>query len=145
MRYCIYSENENYYYILHKRNSYDLGTKKKVSKRNFLHWKQGKIDDTNYNNIKKLAISKAEPTKKTTMTPQEKEILEQLSKMLQDKSHILEGTITLDGHSKAFVGRTVRSEKLLKQYELERVRLNKELKQELNIKTKGFPFIIKTA
>ena len=143
MRYSIYEESQNYYYLIHRRNNYCMGVKKKISKRKFLYWRQGKINDTDYSKVNKISPTKqTKVPDKIEITAQEKEVISMLSKMLQDENYILESSIILDGHSKAFTSRTVRSEKKLNHHGLERVRTTKEIKEKLGIKSKGYPYIL---
>lgn len=143
MRYNVYAESENYYYLKYYRDSYDYrGIDKRISKRNFKQWANGKINNT-VRPIKIIKPKRNNNTDKKNITLEQKEIMDIVSKMVQDKGYILERDISIDGYSKAFIGRTVRDKDILKQYNLQRIRATKKLKESLGITDiKGYPFLI---
>lgn len=140
MRYNVYAESENYYYLKHYRNAYDYeGTDKKISKRNFLNWSNGKINDT----VRPIKIIKSECNNTGRLTLEQKEIINIVSRMVQDKGYILERDISIDNYTKTIVGATVRDKDILEQYNLQRIRATKKLKESLGITDiKGYPFLI---
>lgn len=143
MYYKIYRQSESYYYIKHYKNIYDYkGSKIKVSKRDFLRWSMGKIDKTNYSKIEQIQVTKNNQNT-YKITDKQKIIMDYVSKTLQNKSYILESSISIDNISKALTSRTVRDEDILKQYNLRRTRATKEIKESLGITDiKGYPFLI---
>ena len=143
MRYNVYAESENYYYLKHYRDSYDYkGTDKKIPKRIFKHWSIGKIDNTNGTVAVRVEPS-AINVNALEITQEQKEIMDIVSRMVQDKGYILERDISIDNYTKTIVGATVRDEDILKQYHLQRTRATKKLKESLGITDiKGYPFLI---
>lgn len=143
MRYNVYAESENYYYLKYYRDSYDYkGTDKKIPKRIFKHWSNGKIDDTS-GTVEVRVEATRDTATRVEITQEQKEIMDIVSRMVQDKGYILERDISIDGYSKAFTGRTVRANDILKQYNLQRIRATKKLKESLGITDiKGYPFLI---
>lgn len=141
MRFEIFAETDNYYRVLHRENAYDYrGRKKSIAKRKFLYWKQGKIDDTNYASIKKVATKIVESRVK--ITDKERVVLDYLIAEVERDKYILEKDVKVVGINKAEATRTIRDEKLLDSVKLKRVRLNKELKEKLSVNVKGYPTVI---
>jgi len=139
LRFTIVAESENYYRVLHYRNSYDYkGKKKSISKRKFLRWKQGRIDDTNYSNVEEIATR----TEEIELTDKERLVLNYLIKEVKANKYIVEKDVVVEGINKAEATRTVRNVKLLSSVKLQRIRLNKELKRELDIDIESYPTVI---
>lgn len=140
MRYIIIAESTNCYHVKHFVNSYDYtGLNKTILKSKFGKWRTGKIDETNYNDIKQI---EEQTNNIATITQKQKEIMDIVSKMVQNKRYIFERDINLDGYSKTLIIETVRNEFILSLYKLERVRANKQIKEQYGITSKGYPFII---
>lgn len=143
MRFKVYAESENYYHIKYYINFYDIkGIDKRIRKTNFLRWKSNKIDITDYDKVKKIQERRDTTTRVETLTEQEKRIINLLIKNVNKQGYILVNDIEIKNISKTKIKKVIDNTELLSQFNLNKVRLNKELKQKLRITCKGYPFII---
>ncbi len=142
MIYQIYAESKGYYYIHYFKNFLDLNpVSLKISKWDFDEWRIGKIQKPSAN-IKQLQEKKSVLT--VSVNTDEKEIMNQILNMMQDKDYILEKDVieNIKGYSKAKARRTIKKEYVLSSFKLKRIRANKKVKQKYGIAGKGYPFII---
>lgn len=141
MRYKIYAETEETYFIKHYINIYDYkGKNKSVGKGNLYKWENGKINITDYKKIEKRTKQVKKPNIK--LSKEEKKVIDPILKAIERYGYIIEKELVVDDLSKAKVKAILMDSKLLKRQGIRRVRANKSIKDDLKVAFKGYPYII---
>lgn len=141
MRFCIVAEASNYYKVIHYFDSHDYrGIRRNIIKSMFDRWRIDKIDETDYSKIKTIKPKKTK--KKEVMTSKQKEIMDIIVEMLDNTNYLLQKDIIVKGYAKKLVSETIRNDKILDIYKIQRTRTNNKLKKRFGIENVGNPAIL---
>ena len=141
LRFCIVAEASNYYKVIHYFDSHDYrGIRRNIIKSMFDRWRIDKIDETDYSKIETIKPKKTK--QKQVMTSKQKEIMDIIVKMMDNTSYLMEKDIIVKGYTKKLVSETIRNDKILDIYGLQRTRTNNKLKERFGIENVGNPAIL---
>lgn len=124
----------------------------KLSRWKFESWRHYKYDKNALEGskiklhelINKANQSKVLAPKNTPPIPtdKQKKVLEYLQGVVGERTYVFAGDIKVEKISNRQVHRTIDNAELLNMYDLQKVRLNKNIKKDLGIATKGYPSIV---
>lgn len=141
LRFCIVGEASNYYKVIHYFDSHDYrGIRRNIIKSMFDRWRIDKIDETDYTKVETIKTKKTK--EKEVMTSKQKEIMDIIVKMLDNTNYLLQKDIIVKGYTKKLVAETIRNDKILDIYGLQRTRTNNKLNEKFEIKNVGNPAIL---
>lgn len=103
-------------------------------------WRTGKINETDYNKIE--AIKPKQNKQIQAINRKQKEIMDNIVEMLDNMNYLLQKDIIVKGYTKKLVSETIRNDKILDIYGLQRTRTNNKLKERFGIENVGNPAIL---
>lgn len=136
-------ESKSYYYVRYRDGFMtSLYADLKIPKSKFEEWRIGKFDATDWSKVERVQPKPKQKEKPLKLDSKQQKVMNYLMDQVLYNKYILEKDIVLKGISKTYVKQIVKDSNLLEQYGLKRVRATKQLKDELGIASKGYPFII---
>ena len=154
--YEVIDYKQGFFTVLYYKNVYDIKpVQLKISRLEIKDWTHYKYDKSgmdgkkvrlheliNKANQPQVLSPKNTPPIPVVPTIKEKKVLEYVQGVVGERTYVFAGDIKVEKISNRQVQRTIDNAELLELYDLQKVRLNKKIKEDLGIAIKGYPSIV---